>query len=179
MLDTAAALFRTQGYHATGLNQLTTAGGAPKGSLYFHFPGGKEQLAAEALTASGEQVRERFEALLETAPSAADGIDAIVADLAANLAESGFRNGCPLSNVALDAGPGSEPIRLACAAGFGSWSDLLSRYLVAQGIHSTTLPAFILASIEGAILLAKTERDTAPLHAVARHLRAAVEAELP
>ena len=50
MLDTAAELFHTQGYHATGLNQLISVGGAPKGSLYFHFPGGKEQLAAEALT---------------------------------------------------------------------------------------------------------------------------------
>ena len=65
MLDTAADLFQSQGYHATGLTQLTTAGGAPKGSLYFHFPGGKEQLAAEAVQLSSE----RTGALLEGDPA--------------------------------------------------------------------------------------------------------------
>jgi len=178
MLDTAAGLFGKQGYHATGLNQLTAEGGAPKGSLYFHFPGGKEQLAAEALAASSEGIREELAAAFDTAETPADAVDTVIGLFARNLTDSDFREGCPLTNVALDAAAGSEPIRRACVEGFGSWEDVIATSLAAHGIHSPTLPTAILATVEGALMLAKTRRDTAPLYAVARHLRATVETEL-
>src|ERR1700710_2839579 len=108
MLDTAAELFHTQGYHATGLNQLISVGGAPKGSLYFHFPGGKEQLAAEALAVSGAQLCEVREKLFVQAPDAATGIESVVNTLAKSLLDSDFRRGCPLATVALDAASESE-----------------------------------------------------------------------
>ena len=63
MIQTAAGLFRAQGYHATGLNQVLAEGGLPKGSLYFHFPGGKDQLVVEATRAA---VEETTAALRET-----------------------------------------------------------------------------------------------------------------
>src|SRR5690348_16269508 len=103
MLDTAADLFHTQGYHATGLTELTTAGGAPMGSLYFHFPGGKEQLAAEAVRLSGERTGALLEAVLKDAPDALAAIDRAVEALAAFLTESDFQRGCPLASLALDA----------------------------------------------------------------------------
>ena len=73
LLRTAATLFRQQGYHATGLNQVVADGRAPKGSLYFHFPGGKEQLAAESVALSAEEVRSRLLAVLHESPTGAPG----------------------------------------------------------------------------------------------------------
>jgi TetR/AcrR family transcriptional repressor of lmrAB and yxaGH operons len=180
MLDTAADLFQTQGYHATGLTQLTTAGGAPKGSLYFHFPGGKEQLAAEAVRLSSERTGAMLEAILRDAPDAATGIDRAVDALANFLTESDFQRGCPLATVALDAAAASEPIREACVDGYASWHDVLAEYLARQGLpaeRAEELATIALAAIEGGLLLARTRRDLAPLRAVAAHLHTTLERE--
>ncbi|QKV77932.1 TetR/AcrR family transcriptional regulator [Amycolatopsis sp. Hca4] len=181
MLDTAADLFQTQGYHATGLTQLTTAGGAPKGSLYFHFPGGKEQLAAEAVRLSSERTGALFDAILRDAPDPATGIDRAIDALAGVLTESDFQRGCPLATVALDAAPASEPIRRACTDGYESWHVVLGDYLAGQGLsagRADELATIVLAAIEGGLLLARTRRDLAPLRAVATHLHATLEREL-
>ncbi|MGW5570180.1 TetR/AcrR family transcriptional regulator [Nocardia thailandica] len=175
-LDAAADLFHTQGYHATGLNQLVSAGGAPKGSFYFHFPGGKEQLAAEALAQSGEQLRELLAAALDTA-----GFDGLFEALGAVLADSGYTRGCPIATIALDAGGESDAIRAACAGGFESWRGAIGDHLRAEGIpagRADHLATVALALIEGGLLLARTQRDLAPLRTVATHLRTLLESEL-
>lgn len=174
MLDSAADLFHTQGYHATGLNQLVAAGGAPKGSLYFHFPGGKEQLAAEALEVSGERLGGVLRQLLEAAADPADAIATVVELLAKTLAESDFRRGCPIATVALDAAAESEAIRSACAGSYGAWHRTIADYLARQGIEperAEALAVVALSSIEGALMLAKLNRDLAPMYAVGAHLR--------
>jgi len=180
MLDTAADLFQTQGYHATGLTQLTTAGGAPKGSLYFHFPGGKEQLATEAVRLSSERTGALLEAILDDAPDPATGIDRAVDALAGFLTGSDFQRGCPLATVALAAAAASEPIREACADGYASWHGVLGGYLAAQGLsaeRADELATIVLAAIEGGLLLARTRRDLAPLRAVATHLHTTLDRE--
>ncbi|WP_410564354.1 TetR/AcrR family transcriptional regulator [Amycolatopsis sp. cmx-4-61] len=180
MLDTAADLFQTQGYHATGLTQLTTAGGAPKGSLYFHFPGGKEQLAAEAVRLSGERTGALLEAILNDAPDPATAIDRAVDALAGFLTGSDFQRGCPLATVALDAAGTSEPIREACMDGYASWHEVLRVYLAAQGLspdRADELATIVLAALEGGLLLARTRRDLAPLRAVAIHLHTTLDRE--
>src|SRR6266496_3470222 len=180
MLDTAAELFQTQGYHATGLTQLTTAGGAPKGSLYFHFPGGKEQLAAEAVRLSSERTGEMLRAVVAEAPDPATGIDRVVGFLADTLTESGFQRGCPLATVALDAAAESPVIREACSDGYLSWHGTLADYLARQGLSAERadgLATVVLAAIEGGLLLARTRHDVAPLRAIATHLRTTLERE--
>src|SRR3954465_9665989 len=136
MLDTAADLFHSQGYHATGLTQLITAGGAPKGSLYFHFPGGKEQLAAEAVQLSSQRTGALLEAILHDAPDPATAIDRAIDALARFLTASDFQRGCPLATVALDAAAASEPIRAACVDGYSSWHAVFAGYLAGQGLSS-------------------------------------------
>lgn len=181
MLATAADLFHRQGYHATGLNQLLSVGGAPKGSLYFHFPGGKEQLAAEALTLSASRMCEALRAGLAEAPNPAAAVEAVAELLAAALKDSDFRGGCPLSLVAMDAAADSEPIRTACADGYASWLEVIARALERHGAQpeiAERLATVVLAGIEGGLLLARTTRDVAPLRAVARHLQTTIETEL-
>ncbi|MDT7800839.1 MAG: TetR/AcrR family transcriptional regulator, lmrAB and yxaGH operons repressor [Actinomycetota bacterium] len=180
MLDTAADLFHSQGYHATGLTQLTTAGGAPKGSLYFHFPGGKEQLAAEAVRLSSERTGALLRAVVTDAPDVTTAIDRVVDALANFLTESDFQRGCPLATVALDAAAESEPIREACADGYSAWHDILTDYLATQGLgedRADELGTIVLAAVEGGLLLARTRRDVAPLRAVAAHLHTTLDRE--
>jgi TetR/AcrR family transcriptional regulator, lmrAB and yxaGH operons repressor len=170
LLRTAATLFRTQGYHATGLNQVVEEGRAPKGSLYFHFPGGKEQLAAESVAVSAGEIHANLRA-------AAD-LDGALELFAQALVSSGFRNGCPVATVALDAAAESEPIRAACAAAYASWQDVLVGFLERQGVSPERAPGLattVLAAVEGALLLAKTRRDVTPLRQVAADLRVLIE----
>ena len=56
LLDSAVDLLQRQGYRGTGLNELLERSGAPRGSLYHYFPGGKEQIGAEAIARAGGQV---------------------------------------------------------------------------------------------------------------------------
>lgn len=170
LVRTAAALFRVQGYHATGLNQVVAEGGAPKGSLYFHFPGGKEQLAVESVAFSAGAVHDTMRKATDLGEALALFADHLVA--------SDFRNGCPVATVALDAAAESEPIREACATAYASWHDLLVDFLEQQGIRAERAPGLattVLAAVEGALLLAKTQRDVAPLRQVADDLRILIE----
>ncbi|MFC9250860.1 TetR/AcrR family transcriptional regulator [Amycolatopsis thailandensis] len=177
MLDSAAELFHQQGYHATGLNQLVAAVGAPKGSLYFHFPGGKEQLAAEAIRQSADRLCDQLRAIVASSPDVITGIENVVDALAKSLEESDFQRGCPLATVALDASGDSEEIRRACADGYTSWHTLIAEALnTDKAAHLATV---VLAAVEGGLLLAKTLHDTAPLRAIAPHLRTTLERELP
>lgn len=170
LLRTAATLFHSQGYHATGLNQVVAEGRAPKGSLYFHFPGGKEQLAAESVTLAAGEIHARLRA-------AAD-FDSALDLFTQHLIASDFRHGCPVATVALDAAGESEQIRAACVTAYDSWRAAIVDFLVRQGIDRDRAPGLavtVLAAVEGALLLAKTHRDLAPLRQVGADLRLLIE----
>jgi TetR/AcrR family transcriptional repressor of lmrAB and yxaGH operons len=167
VLRTAASLFRSQGYHATGLNQVLAEGGAPKGSLYFHFPGGKEQLAVEALQLSAEE----FAAELRQAGS----LDEALEVLGKRLVESDFRDGCPIATVALDVASDSDPIREACESSYAMWERMIAEFLDRKGVPDVQgLATVVLAMIEGALLRARTRRDLAPLQRVGKYLKTLV-----
>jgi AcrR family transcriptional regulator len=170
ILDSARELFQRQGYHATGLNQVLAEGGAPKGSLYFHFPGGKEQLAAEAVTLSARQLRETLVDLTARAPDIPTAVRTIAEVLGARLEASDFRSGCPIATVALEAASDSSHVRQACADGYRGWLDVIASRLRAEGMDNASaseLALLTLSAIEGALLLARVERDITPLGRVA------------
>jgi TetR/AcrR family transcriptional repressor of lmrAB and yxaGH operons len=178
VIRTAAGLFRAQGYHATGLNQVLAEGALPKGSLYFHFPGGKEQLAVESVRLSGRELGEGIAAALASTPEPAAALERVLALLGEHLVATGFREGCPVATVALDAAAQSEPIRAACAGVYDSWQDLVAQHLRAAGVADADgLATVLVAAVEGAILLARTRRDVTPLQTVGTHLRALLTPE--
>jgi TetR/AcrR family transcriptional repressor of lmrAB and yxaGH operons len=173
VIRTASSLFRAQGYHATGLNQVLAEGGLPKGSLYFHFPGGKEQLAVESVRLSGEELGSGIAAALASTPDPAAALDRILALLGEHLVATDFREGCPVATVALDAAAQSEPIRVACVGVYDSWEGLVAQHLRTAGVEGAdALATVLVAAVEGALLLARTRRDVTPLHTVGTHLRA-------
>ena len=170
----AVDLFRRQGYHGTGLNQLLDESGAPRGSLYFHFPGGKTELAVDAVTTAGQAIGAGIQRMLEVTDDAAEAIAKIVEFIAADLRRSNWERGCPVATVALDTASSSEPIRLACRTIFDDWVGTVAHRLRTAGwdAASAAEDALVVASaIEGALILARARRDSAPLDAVAHHIR--------
>jgi TetR/AcrR family transcriptional repressor of lmrAB and yxaGH operons len=162
-------LLRRQGYAATGLNQIVASSGAPKGSLYFHFPGGKEELAVAAMELAGDQLRAAIEAIVDSSEDLGAALAALVDALAAGLAASDFQDGCPIATITLEAASGSQAVRDAAASAFGSWLASLERRLVADGLDAAAAERralLVLASIEGALILARARRDLTPLTAV-------------
>jgi TetR/AcrR family transcriptional repressor of lmrAB and yxaGH operons len=180
LVDATAALLRRQGYHGTGLSDIVAESGAPRGSLYFHFPGGKDELARAALLASATEWRARVDAATRDAPDLGAAIDATVTLLADDLASSGWNNGCPVAAVALESP--SEAVRAAVAEHFESWLDAISGRLAAQGVAPESARHFatvVMSAFEGALLLARVQRSRAPLVAVGQALRAMTAAALP
>jgi TetR/AcrR family transcriptional regulator, lmrAB and yxaGH operons repressor len=177
ILETASELFRRRGYHGTGLTQVIDESGAPRGSLYFHFPGGKQQLAVSAVDASGRAIGRGIEYLLDSGEDVGEAIARVVEFVAADLRDSRWERGCPVGTVAMDATLTSEPIRAVCSEIFSEWVGFVERRLVATGWNATEAreqALLAVSAIEGALMLAKAQRDTEPLDAVARQLRASL-----
>jgi AcrR family transcriptional regulator len=182
MVSTAAELFRRQGYHGTGLNQILDESRAPRGSLYFHFPGGKQQLAIEAVSESGQAIGAGIDYLLETSVDVGEAIAGVVAFLAEDLRSSDFERGCPVGTVALDAASSSPSVRLACSDIFDQWLGHIQRKLQETGWtkrQAADEAMLVIAAIEGALLLARARRDTEPLDAVAKRLRSSLASPPP
>lgn len=167
-------LLRCQGYGATGLNAIVAASGAPKGSLYFHFPGGKESLAVAAMTREAELLGDAIAALLRSSRDAAEAIANVIDALAAGLERSNFEHGCPLATVVLERATQSEGVRYAAAGGFNSWLEQIEQRLLAAGMTEAAAASkalVLLSAIEGALILARARRDVAPLTAVRAELK--------
>jgi TetR/AcrR family transcriptional repressor of lmrAB and yxaGH operons len=174
LVDATATLLQRQGYHATGLSQIVEESGAPRGSLYFYFPDGKDELAIAALAQSGEKWRARVEEAVAAATDLGDAITRIVEAFADELEASNWENGCPVAAVALEAV--SKPVRKAVVAHYTAWQDNVSAALTERfGVPAAMAAQFAtvaLAAIEGALLLARVHRSREPLITVGRALQA-------
>ncbi|OLT36928.1 hypothetical protein BJF79_30330 [Actinomadura sp. CNU-125] len=173
VLRTAAELFQRQGYHGTGLNQVLAESNAPKGSLYFHFPDGKEQLAAESVTLSGQEVSEALAAAVLAAPDGRAGVVALGEYFAETLLASGFGKGCPVATVALETAASSETIRTACDDVYGAWQQGIALALHGWGVpeeRAEPLAALVLSSLQGAVMLARVRLDVAVVHTITNQL---------
>lgn len=173
MIQSAALLFREHGYSGTGFRDVIEHSGAPRGSIYHHFPGGKEQLAADTVEWAAAVMERRMERAVRTGdPVAALGI--FVDAWREVLEDSNFRAGCPIIAVAAEADAGSTATAAAAAA-FTRWQDLIARTLLDAGVGRTDarrLATLVIAGIEGAILLCRARRDIRPLSDVHRALEA-------
>jgi TetR/AcrR family transcriptional repressor of lmrAB and yxaGH operons len=179
LLDSAVDLLQRRGYHATGLNELLERSEAPRGSLYHYFPGGKEQIGAEAIARAGEQVAAAVAHLLRAKASVADAVEALAGLLAAGLEASDFERGCPVATTALEVTPGSEPIRAAVQASFESWLAPLRERLQAAGfdrLEAARRADLAIATLEGALVLARVRRNADVLRDAGRQLRPLLEA---
>lgn len=173
MLETTCTLLESQGYHATGLHQILIESKAPKGSLYYYFPGGKEELAAEAIARAGRIVAERIRSGLAQQSTSAESVKAFVNEIAYHVENSGFSAGGPLMTVALETVKSSERINLACQEAYRLIQLAFRDKLVADDYsleRAEQLAIFINASIEGGIILSRTQHSGDALRRVANEL---------
>ncbi len=166
VLDATAHLVRRQGYAATGLKEIAAASGARWSSLYHFFPDGKEQLVAESLVLAGRRYEGVIRRLFGEAEDAAAGARAFFLLSADALERSDFADGCPVATAALEAASTSDRLRGAAAEVFEFWTNEAAARIEADGVEAVrarAIATFALAAFEGAILLARTSRSTAPL----------------
>jgi TetR/AcrR family transcriptional regulator, lmrAB and yxaGH operons repressor len=164
MVVTTAKLMQRQGYFATGLNQIVAEAGAPKGSIYFHFPGGKEELAAEAIAASAAYL-ERGLLACERA-TALESLELYVTEAAKLLERTSYTEGCPIATVALEAAPTSDALGQACADALEVLLTRIAGWLERDGLaaeESRRRAQLVYSAIEGAFMFAKVLRSVEPL----------------
>lgn len=178
MLDAAAALIRERGYAASSLNDILEASDAPRGSLYHHFPGGKDELVLEATRQSVERLTAILESALAESGDPAAGLRAYLDGAAAELRASDYGLGCPVASVVLDNPTPGTPLAELCRDAFDTWTRTYATHLAAAGLtveRSETLATLIMSAVEGAILLARARRDTTPLDEVGAELTRSIE----
>jgi TetR/AcrR family transcriptional regulator, lmrAB and yxaGH operons repressor len=166
-LAAAARLFRQQGYHGTALHDILAAGGAPRGSLYFHFPKGKEEIGVAALTLAGEAVRQAIAKAAETSENAEIFLIRVVRGMAADLEKSDYKEGCPIATTALETAAQSEALGAATRNAFQKWELEIKRGLFRFGLpagDAELAATLVLSQLEGALLLARTYRSAEPLN---------------
>jgi TetR/AcrR family transcriptional repressor of lmrAB and yxaGH operons len=176
VIETTQNLMQTQGYNATGLNQIIKVSGTPKGSLYHHFPGGKEQLASEAIEASAREMGAKIHRIFDQAKTLDEALDAFVDNGIKELVESDFQCGCPIATVALEAAPG--PVQQACQLAFRAAEKLLEGQLLIEGFpldKAESLAIFLFSSFEGALVVSKARRDVTPLKTLKKILPAVLK----
>jgi AcrR family transcriptional regulator len=164
---------RRKGYGAVGMKDVVVASCAPIGSLYHHFPGGKAQIAREALISAGTAYGLLIPTLVDPHDDVGEAVASVFAQAAADMAETGFVNMCPVASVAAEVADTIEELRAATADIFTGWLDGGTAYFVGRGLphdEARDLTVALVGALEGAFVLARTLRDTEPLLAAGRVL---------
>ncbi|ESY85616.1 MULTISPECIES: TetR/AcrR family transcriptional regulator [unclassified Mesorhizobium] len=178
MIEATALLLRRRGYHGTSLNDILSASGAPRGSLYFHFPGGKDQLVVEVTRASVAEVTERLGEALAAERDPAVAVHHIYQSVGRMLEDNEFSLGCPVAPVVLDS-PGDVPDLVElCRSAFEQWIGLLREAFVRAGVperRAQALALLVESSLEGLMVIARATRDRSSLNAVADEVAVLIE----
>jgi len=182
IVGASSALFMERGYAGSGLKQIAQASGAPIGSLYHHFPGGKGELAAETLRASGRAYQSLVEAIFDAAPDLVTGVEWCFDGAAETLRTTDFADACPIATVALEVASSDESLREVTAEIFEGWLRALTARMAAGGINpepARELATMLVASLEGGFLLCRAAKDTAPMAAIGAAMVELVRGALP
>ncbi|MFC4372645.1 TetR/AcrR family transcriptional regulator [Nocardia halotolerans] len=166
LIRTTRSLIESRGYYGTGLNQIVQDSGAPRGSLYFHFPGGKDELVTAALIESAGEMAQIIRSI--EAADAREFARTMLTALADQLERSDWTIGCPVAAVALDTAATNDAVRQACSTSYRLWEDAIRERLTGFGHpEPERVTTVALALIEGGLVLARAHRDRRPLQQLA------------
>lgn len=173
ILTAAAELMRHKGYAGVGMKDIADASGAPIGSLYHHFRGGKVAIAREALVNAGVAYGLLIPTIVDAYCDLGAAVEGVFAQAAEDMAATGFANMCPVASVAAEIADTVEELRQATAEIFTWWVDGGAAYFAARGLDpamAREVTLALIAALEGGFLLARTLRSTEPLLAAGRAL---------
>jgi AcrR family transcriptional regulator len=180
MILAAQELLSERGYAGTSFGDVIERSGAPRGSIYHHFPGGKQQLVTEAVQRYAAGVLAAI-AKADEAGSSVDTVRVFVDVVRRGLRASDFRLGCAIAGVVLDATPSDVELLALTSAAFQGWRVRLAGAFRRDGAteaQARRLATLVVASVEGAMMLARAERDVTPVVDVGHELEAHVRAAL-
>lgn len=171
MVLTAVQVLRERGADGLTVEEVLVRSGAPKGSVYYHFPGGRAELIDEALTYAGNTIA----ALLNRA--ATDGPESVLQEFIDIwryvLNDSDYAAGCPVVSVAIS-GTETAEVALKAREFFAQWTAALTTAFLAEGMPEATaqqLATLSIAAIEGAVILCRAQRSIGPLEDSLAQLR--------
>jgi AcrR family transcriptional regulator len=181
MVFSAAQLIRRHGVAATGMRDVAAHAEAPRGSLQHYFPGGKDQLMAEAAQWAGRYAARRIGRFVAGLPEPTPGalFAAMVEQWREDLRSNGFDGGCPVAASVSDCASDNPTVRRGAADAFAGWRESAAGALREMGVpykRADALATLMISTLEGAILMARAERDLRPLDVAARELRPLLDA---
>ncbi|MFY9783907.1 MAG: TetR/AcrR family transcriptional regulator [Acidimicrobiales bacterium] len=172
MVRSAASLISEHGVSATSFSDVLADSGAPRGSIYHHFPDGKKQLTEAAMSLTSERVLAYLRSGEGTTPLQV--LDHFISIWRIVVVSSGATKGCAIAGVAVDSDDDSVDLLKVARDVFRSWASLLSEQLIAAGVsteRADEIALTSLATMEGALILCRVEGGVEPLDVAARQLR--------
>lgn len=179
MLASAAEVMRERGAAGVTIDAVLARSGAPRGSVYYHFPDGRNQMLTEALRYAGDSIT----AVIDDA--AGRGARVLLQEFVGFwerlLTDGGFTAGCPVVAAAIGCSDGDGP-KLSAEAGaiLGRWCTALTRAFVNDGFDdadAASLAVMSISALEGAVMLSRSTRNAGPLHQVGEQLEFLIKAK--
>lgn len=163
LLEAAITLMRRSGLSGAGINEIVREGGAPKGSVYHFFPGGKAQIVEEGLALHTRRVVQFMDHTLASRRAPREKVKALFEAYARRLAEGSFGHSCPAGAVCLDLDPGHEALRTAVSGSFDAYIATIARHFPFDDAkRSQSFAGLVLTVIEGAWIRGRAERSGKP-----------------
>lgn len=179
LVESMLALIQIRGYAGTGLMAVAEHAHAPKGSLYFHFPDGKESLGAAAVELAAQTFEQLIADAAQEERTPGRIVHRVIEALIDLLTTSDFQLGCPVSVVTLETSAESDRLRASCAAAFESWIAPVAAFLVDNGAPADLArerATVLVSTVEGAVILSRAQRSIIPLRYAAMLLADLVDA---
>ncbi|MFF8959222.1 TetR/AcrR family transcriptional regulator [Streptomyces sp. NPDC014894] len=179
IIEATAGLLQRQGYESTSVKAIAGAAKASPSSVYHFFPGGKQELAIEAMRHGAAEFGELLAEGLSRSPDPAEAAAACALLLADTLRESEWTDGCPVAVTALETVGRVPGLQEAATEALTRWQDLVAAKLQGSGIDpaaARSLAGTVISMLEGAELLSRVTGDDTPLRDAAVHLEQLVRA---
>ncbi len=177
MVESAASLISAHGSSATSLAEVIEDSGAPRGSIYHHFPDGKRELTQEAVRLTSQRLTNYLRT--GTGSNAREVTDHFISLWRRVVLASAGARGCAVVAVALDVGDTDPGLMKLVKDSFRSWTSLFASQLEDVGVPHARARDFsiiALAAMEGALILCRAEGNVKQLDVVAGQLRQLIAA---
>ncbi|MEH7255284.1 TetR/AcrR family transcriptional regulator [Neobacillus niacini] len=173
IIEIATALFQKKGYIGVGLSEILKACNISKGSLYHHFPNGKEELLIACLDSLKETITKDIEHIFRRYTTTKEATKEMIEKLIATFETEGTITGYTFSSIVSEMASLSDPVRNACAQLYQQIQGIYLNKLLADGFSTETaysIAVVMTASIEGGMMLCLTQKTSEPLKIISERL---------
>jgi TetR/AcrR family transcriptional repressor of lmrAB and yxaGH operons len=177
MLVSAAEVMRERGAAGVTIDAVLARSGAPRGSVYYHFPDGRTQILSEALRYSGDSITATIDAAADQ--GARTLLREFIELWERLLADGDFHAGCPVVAAAISADEIDQDLTIEAGMILGRWCTALTQAFIKDGFgddDAASLAVMSISALEGAIVLSRSTRSVRPLSQVGEQLEFLIKA---